>query len=292
MNDPQVEIKLGPSLSQEPIFSGDRTRVHLRLEQPVEVTNERLKLQFDVRIFNPDGYVGIGYLSPLCPYEIFGSAFTCDLASCNPSFIIQLPWWQNDSGPITLPAGTPILMYRYVECDSDDCGHLTCEPRNQLRLKRRLAKMTEKQRAEWKTRNQRVRCVIKDGKPAPLREGDTTHLRTESEHVVYRSMSLVVPFDVNFDIPFGWRARCSISEKSGIDGDLKPSECLIKDGSSRPALELRLRSPLDVAELVIPRGTPLCKVEMEKYRCDCPRCRLLQNEDQIPNHGVDTFPDY
>lgn len=297
--EPEIEIELGPRTLQTPLFNKNLTEVHLCLEEAIDLTKEPVSLSFDVKIRNPDGYYGMGSVSSLMklPYDIWGGTFTAVTSVFTPTFSVSLPWWGKEKGPIRLPAGTPILMYRYFACEFDDCGHKKCEDRNKKRFESRWEKMTDAERQAWKNRNKRVRCMYQSTKFAPIRDEnneDIAHLRTEKEIVVRKAGSAIAFFDVEFDLPFGWHAECSVSELSGLDGDLKSSGCKVWDGSTKPVLELKLNSPLDAAELVIPKGTPLCKVEMVKHSCGCPRCFLMQNEeaDKRPKHDIYSDPNY
>lgn len=294
---PEIKIEVGPQTTHAPIFNEDKTWVHLCLEEDIEVSREPLTVVFDVSIRNPDGYYGLGSLSSLCEHSrVWGSAFSVHVSKFRPSFTVQLTPWLEEDESVKLKAGTPLLMYRYYDCDYDDCGHEACEPRNQLRFKRRWEKMSADEQKKWASRLHRVRCLYLRQAPAPVRDShdeNAAHLCAERELVIRQGSSAVAHFDVEFEIPFGWHVNCTVSELSGLTEFLEPAETKIWDENSKPSLELKLKQS-GPAELVVPRGTPLCRTEMIKHRCGCPRCFLLQNEDAEiqPKHDVNFNPHY
>ncbi|YP_094050.1 E4 34K [Bovine mastadenovirus A] len=294
MSTPPINIEVGEKCKHRPIFNSDKTVVHLCLEEDVILTKEKTVIVFDVKIRNPDGYYGVGMLSSLFnpDLKVFSWAFSSHLSLCtSPGFTIELPWWGEEEGPIALRAGTPVLMYKYADCEYDDCGHDACEPRNKLRFERRWARMSESERKEWEGRRRIPRCLFRSHNPAPIRSGETAHLCAESDMLLTAGSSRVMKFNVSIDVPFGWYARCSLSDLCGLEG-LEASECQIWDESATPSLELRLVPGVET--LAIARGTPICKVRMTKYRCGCPKCYLLQKEppENQPHHTVDTHPNF
>lgn len=294
MSSPPIDIEVGEDCIHRPIFSEDKRTVHLCLQEDVQLTKEKSEIVFDVKIRNPDGYYGVGMLSSLFKSDlrVFAWAFSSHLSLClSPSFTLQLPWWGDEEGPATIRAGTPLLMYKYADCDYDDCGHDACEPRNKLRFERRWARMTEDERKQWEGRRRIPRCISKSFNPPPILDGEAVHLCAEQDAVLTDGGSRLFKFDVCFAVPFGWYARCTLSELSGLDG-LEANECQIWDESMAPALEVRLAP--GIASLAVSRGTPLCKVLMTKYRCGCPKCFLLQLEtaERQPRHNVDSEPLY
>lgn len=289
---PEIEYELGPKTLHEPLFNEDLTVIHLRLEEPINLTKEKSHLSFDITIKNPDGYFGLASVSSLCPVNLWGSVYSCHTSLARPTFTIQLTPWGKVDGPIHMEAGTPVMMYTYYSCDYDDCGHVTCEPRNRLRFEKRWAKMTEEQRLGWKTRHERVSCQYKNENPPPFRDDideNIAHLRAESDIVIKSPNSALAVFDVEVEVPFGWYVKCMLSEVGGLQQRLEsPGYELWLDGS-KPLLELKLKDEQQ-KEFTIPKGTPVCRLEMKKYRCDCPRCHYLQLEpaENQPPHDTTT----
>lgn len=71
MTEPEIELRVGEKTVHHPVFTDGGSRVHLRLEEPIEVTRERKCVVFtDIKITNPDGWVGFAKLSNLCGEDI------------------------------------------------------------------------------------------------------------------------------------------------------------------------------------------------------------------------------
>lgn len=285
MTEPEIELRVGEKTVHHPVFTDGGSRVHLRLEEPIEVTRERKCVVFpDIKITNPDGWVGFAKLSNLCGEDICLEPYYADLASWVPKVYVQLPHWKED--PVMLQAGTPIVMYRYIACDYDECGHESCEPRNKLRLERRRAKMGELLWKQWLERKQRVQCRFLKENPIPVFVDKIIYLRAERDILVTKDEVSLAKFDVCFDVPFGWHVRCFIDDT--VLEELCETQCLIWDEETKPTLELRLKQRAPVEEKLFARGDLICCVEMVQYRCDCPKCRLLQNERNAPRHTFST----
>lgn len=293
--NPEIVYELGDNTKNEPFFNEDLTVIHLRLEEDITVTKDPVTVVFDLKISNPDGYFGLASLSSLCPANIWGRVYSSHLSFLRPTFTVQLTPWKPDEEPVVLPAGTPLMMYKYYACDYDDCGHLTCEPRNRLRFERRWNKMSEAQREQWRNRLKRVRCTYKSENPPPIRDAqneDVAHLCAERDVVVRAGSSALVEFDVQVEIPFGWNVQCMLSELGGLGDSLISGGYEIWQDGAKPLMEVKLQPHLK--EFVIRRGVPVCRLEMKKYRCGCPRCYFQQLEppESQPNHDVDSEPMY
>lgn len=293
---PEIELEVGPKTLQPPLFNEDHTVVHLRLEEAIEITKEPCTIVFDVTIRNPDGYFGIGTVSSLCHIPISGSVFSSHLSVFQPSIVMYLPPSGKECGPVKLEAGTPVFKYKYYECLYDECGHDTCEPRNQLRFSRRWTKMTEEQKTTWRNRLRRVRCSYKFGNPDPFRDvldENIVHLRAERDMVLLPGCSALAYFDVDIEIPFGRHAVCTVSELCDFKDLLAGTETKLWDSTSSPVLEMKLIDGVK-EEVHVKKGDVLCRVEMKKHACGCPKCYLLQNEptSKRPNHPIDFDPNY
>lgn len=291
---PEIIYELGPETNHEPFFTEELTVIHLRLEEEITVSKEQIAVYFDIKITNPDGYFGLASLSSLCPANIWGLTYSSHLSFNKPVFRVQLTPWRDDE-PVTLPAGTPLMMYKYYACNYDDCGHLSCEPRNRLRFEKRWNKMSESQKEQWRNRLKKVTCAYKNENPHPIRDPsdeNQLHVCAEADVVVRKGSSALVIFDVEMDVPFGWYVQCLLSDLGGLGDTLtSPGHKVWQDGD-KPLLEVMLKPGLE--EFIIRKGMPVCRMEMRKYRCGCPRCFFQQLEpaESQPKHDVDSDPMY